>query len=506
MSREKKIIVGLAFLAAFSLSAYAVDMPQYTRTDYPTDGGAAFMQVGTENGDPYTDLIVISPESNINVLPGGAEGVFGTPVVTITGVPSLKMTVTDDFNNDGLTDIILNDRLFIAKGNCEFYEPKSLEIEDLQTIASADMNGDGNKDLIAIAIINTTPSMRAAELRTYFGNGDGTFREPVKTSIVITRDTTNEVIDDWGSYYIYYSGDFTGDGVPDLVVRRRFSLEAGYTLSYNWTYIGKSEGTFLKNSYNPDGNMFAMEVKDVNGDDIKDIIDIGHFSYILTGDNTGVFSHSAGINFNNDSNYLCFSVADVNGDGILDYTFARILEFQGDMSLSTALGTGDGYSGGEYTFTVRLPNSVWFYSGWAYETNKPLTYDFNNDGCADFIIPHKATGEIAVILSKKSTGVHEERPLNVPIVDQNVPNPFNASTTIPYSLYRPGIYKLAVYDILGRKIVTLFDEYQSSGEHRVSWNGKDEHGADAASGIYLYMLNARGEKGIVAKKRLLLMK
>lgn len=486
--------------------SFAADMPQYTRTDYPVHDVARFVFTGSGNDDSRPDVIVVDKSGAINVLLAGPNAVYGTAVVTETGIKDPKAAIAEDFNNDGLLDICVNDTLLVASGNGEFATPRPLGIERLQTIVSTDMNGDGKKDLIAIAIIYTVPNVRAAELRTYFGNGDGTFKEPVKTGIVISSDTTNEAIDDLGGYYVYYSGDFTDDGVPDLVVRRRFCEEEGYVLSYNWSYVGNSDGTFIKNSFHADGNMYAMEVKDVNRDGIKDIIDIGHFSHILTGDNTGVFSYFTSINFTDDSNYLCFSVADVNGDGILDYNFSKMLSYNGDSSLSTALGAGDGYTGEKYTFPVLLPNNEWFASGWAYDTQKPLTYDFNNDGSADFIIPFKAIGKIAAIVSEKSTDIHEESPHDAPILGQNTPNPFNASTTIPYSIFRPGIYELAVYDMLGRKIVTLVSGFQPSGEHRVVWNVQDKQGVDVASGCYFYILKEKGGKAIIASRKLLLMK
>ena len=73
-------------------------------------------------------------------------------------------------------------------------------------------------------------------------------------------------------------------------------------------------------------------------------------------------------------------------------------------------------------------------------------------------------------------------------LSQNYPNPFNAQTQISYTLPSAGPVKLAVYDILGRQVQTLFDDPQAAGEHSVIWD------ADGfASGIYFYRLTA-GDK------------
>jgi hypothetical protein len=71
---------------------------------------------------------------------------------------------------------------------------------------------------------------------------------------------------------------------------------------------------------------------------------------------------------------------------------------------------------------------------------------------------------------------------------QNHPNPFTLSTTIAFTLRRPGHVTLAVYNIQGRRIRTLVDEGATEGDHTVSWDGTDELGVDVAAGVYMYRL------------------
>lgn len=71
---------------------------------------------------------------------------------------------------------------------------------------------------------------------------------------------------------------------------------------------------------------------------------------------------------------------------------------------------------------------------------------------------------------------------------QNHPNPFRLSTTIAFTLARPGRVMLAVYNIQGRRIRTLLDGASFEGDHTVSWDGTDELGADVAAGVYMYRL------------------
>jgi len=67
----------------------------------------------------------------------------------------------------------------------------------------------------------------------------------------------------------------------------------------------------------------------------------------------------------------------------------------------------------------------------------------------------------------------------------NYPNPFNASTTISYSLSKPSDVKIAIYDMLGRLIETINSETQTAGDHSVIWNADN-----FASGIYFYRITA----------------
>ncbi len=87
------------------------------------------------------------------------------------------------------------------------------------------------------------------------------------------------------------------------------------------------------------------------------------------------------------------------------------------------------------------------------------------------------------------------------VLQQNYPNPFfrngGTATAIRYSLPWPAKVKLAVYDQLGREVATLVDAQKAAGEERVVWNGRDQNGARAGSGIYFYRLQATSPAGNV---------
>lgn len=88
-------------------------------------------------------------------------------------------------------------------------------------------------------------------------------------------------------------------------------------------------------------------------------------------------------------------------------------------------------------------------------------------------------------------GDGEETPLTLRL-RQNVPNPFNPRTTIAFDLPDRSAVTLRVYGVDGREVATLVDEPRDAGTHVVPWDGTDQRGGDAASGVYFYVLDAEG--------------
>ena len=75
-------------------------------------------------------------------------------------------------------------------------------------------------------------------------------------------------------------------------------------------------------------------------------------------------------------------------------------------------------------------------------------------------------------------------------LDQNFPNPFNKRTSINFTLPEQSHVSLSIYNIKGELVRVLYDGRQSSGKHRVEWNGLNDEGKEAASGIYFYRLQS----------------
>jgi hypothetical protein len=88
-------------------------------------------------------------------------------------------------------------------------------------------------------------------------------------------------------------------------------------------------------------------------------------------------------------------------------------------------------------------------------------------------------------------------------LSQNVPNPFNPTTTIGFELNREGQARITVYDIAGRYVRTLVDSHLPAGANSVAWNGLDDHGQRVKSGVYFYKLES---EGYTATRRMVVIK
>ncbi|MDP3581842.1 MAG: glycoside hydrolase family 3 N-terminal domain-containing protein, partial [Ignavibacteria bacterium] len=74
-------------------------------------------------------------------------------------------------------------------------------------------------------------------------------------------------------------------------------------------------------------------------------------------------------------------------------------------------------------------------------------------------------------------------------LSQNYPNPFNPETTISYKLQAASNISLKVYDVLGREIATLVDEYKQAGDYNITFNARHlERSREISSGVYFYRL------------------
>ena len=73
---------------------------------------------------------------------------------------------------------------------------------------------------------------------------------------------------------------------------------------------------------------------------------------------------------------------------------------------------------------------------------------------------------------------------------QNYPNPFNPITRIDYDIANQGNVELSIFDITGRKMISLMNEIKDVGSYSIFWNGKNDFGEILPGGMYIYRIES----------------
>jgi len=190
-------------------------------------------------------------------------------------------------------------------------------------------------------------------------------------------------------------------------------------------------------------------------------------------------------------------------------------------------------NGGEVWQADSVQSITWESSG---ITNVAIDYSIDNganwgavtpstpavSGNFSWTVPNTASTQAKVRVQDASDGVPsdesdlvftidivnaiEPRQQDIPAeysLEQNYPNPFNPETTIEFSLPAPSHVKIQIYNMLGQRIRSLLDRHLEAGSMAVSWDGKNDDGDQAASGVYLYRIEA---SSFTATRKLLLMR
>lgn len=278
---------------------------------YMTGINPQAVAVGDFNGDGIADLAVANQGSSpyayqdgsVSVLLGNGDGTFQDAQTLVSGFAVKAVTVAD-VNNDGIPDVVAvghmptNDVAVVLLGNGDgtFRSPLTYAVGAYpESVAVADVNGDGEPDLLVA--FEGNPSLADGAVGIFFGNGDGTF-QPLRTVFAGPAPVAVKV------------ADLNGDGIPDLAV-------ANYTGPGNVSVLlGIGDGTFqTPQSYSAGFALNSLAVVDVNGDGIPDLAAADSYGTVsvLLGTGDGYFLPA--LNYYGGPDPACVVAGDVNGDG-----------------------------------------------------------------------------------------------------------------------------------------------------------------------------------------------
>ena len=181
-------------------------------------------------------------------------------------------------------------------------------------------------------------------------------------------------------------------------------------------------------------------------------------------------------------------------------TGLKIHNIGNNKTYNIALTLAGSYLTDEFEFlNVSLPENTSHYIAPTIEdlsTHRIKIYiDSENDGTIDD----------SIFISGTATDIGNSDIQILPhsfVLLQNYPNPFNPNTNIRFNLSQRSDVKLEIFNLLGKRVITLVDKNLPVGEHTVTWNSLDDAGQTVASGVYLYRLTAGNY--IDSKKMILL--
>ncbi|MDY6803351.1 MAG: FG-GAP-like repeat-containing protein [Cyanobacteriota bacterium] len=291
------------------------------------------------NNDGLDDIAVNSFESSvgsgIGVYFGKKNGKLGESADVKVENP-LNLVGGGDVNNDGNPDLVLvlgpyqeeKIQVLLGNGKGKFSEGKTVELEGNApaTVKLADINGDGNLDIVADEFTYDYLSGSTNQTRVLLGNGKGNFKSAGKP-IQVKSDAKSVV------------GYFDGDKNLDMVVAR--NVYNSYNLNVITQLLsGSGDGKFtpqpgipgLKNvqkfaagDFTGDGKMDLLAVTSVSGEDtsLPGTVPVGaglrkDSFEILKGNGKGEFSFVEGSKVELEEPVDRIVVGDFDGDGKLD--------------------------------------------------------------------------------------------------------------------------------------------------------------------------------------------
>lgn len=120
----------------------------------------------------------------------------------------------------------------------------------------------------------------------------------------------------------------------------------------------------------------------------------------------------------------------------------------------------------------------------------PPAGSFLATGAGGELIPIGVDLDIALLASGGGVGKSRPTPASTTrtYLGDPKPNPFNPATDIEFGLERRAATRLTIYSSSGRVVRALVDEARDPGVYRETWDGRDDGGARAATGVYFVRL------------------
>jgi len=199
-----------------------------------------------------------------------------------------------------------------------------------------------------------------------------------------------------------------------------------------------------------------------------------------------------------DRQYHHFKVVIPTGGGNLDVSLDGDEAFQlnlylkaRDFAFRNTADYADTSAGADKSLFIATPVAGEWYIG--VECASTVTTTLRSWGyeyTGNFAVLNGVPYSIAASWDTATIGIGGTAQIGVYRLNQNIPNPFNGSTTIEFSLKEADFVRIDAYNTAGRRVATIINEHLDAGAYKIAWNGADDNGNPLPSGVYIYTMRA----------------
>lgn len=257
---------------------------------------------------------------------------------------------------------------------------------------------------------------------------------------------------------------------------------------------GTTSTNILTIKYSPQGDTLWTSVFDAAGGDIGYDIVVDKYGYVYVG---GVTHSSWYVTLKIDPTGKLVWSREQEGRGIPYFPIIKIDSSRNVYMAYTSFHPGP-YSNYAVVKYDNDGNQKWiaeYYNG-----HFNFIYDMEVDKNANVYVTGKSDGgtgySIATVkfIQYPTNIIQSTKVTDNYIISGNYPNPFNPETTIEFFTPVNGNVKIEIFDITGRIVDKISEEFYDKGEHKVTWNAGKRH-----SGIYFYRITSGNIKSKIHK-------
>jgi hypothetical protein len=418
------------------------------------------------SGDNYPDLIALGGSNREIVrLISLGSGEF-TDAIAYTMPTNIEVGCAGDMDGDQMADLVLGgEKLMIAfnEGEGAFLESVTYHnVNDCQELKLIDLNQDQHLDVIS--------AMDYRYLHVLYNDSAGILQQP---ELIWEFPSSNHQVKIRNIELAFLNQD----SLLDLIVTADDQFNFGQTAVFMQDNGSFGTPDMIEYTALPQ----ELAVGDFDGDQDNDIAltcwdDDFTPVQLYRNNGEGTFQPSASWLKQGEMRDMSFSDVDLDQDLDLvatDYLANAFVVWEND---------GLGNFEQQWMFGVQQhPAGM-------------LCRDLNRDNRTDIAVVHGLSPTLTLLWNENPSWVkpnpihHHQKPVTTFPAQYRLlspyPNPGNSHITIPYIMQASGSIAINIYNVLGQRVYATHQHHNSPGNYKITWQGKDRHGVDVASGVY----------------------